>query len=170
MWGCVSRKVAGGVRATGLGVPALTVARALGTALILTTLGIGLASGQSRSGTIRVSATVPDIAHLRIVGGEAAVASPPVAPALHVTSGGSTEIGIQVDAVGDPAMGHDLPWVLVCPVTAGVARACERHAIPTKVLWSGSERPELLMSLIPNPVTAKVEGTRLRLTVAYTGN
>ena len=60
--------------------------------------------------------------------------------------------------------------MLVCPVTAGVARACQRHAIPTTLLWSGSERRELLMNLIPDPVMAGVEGTRLRLTVAYTAN
>jgi hypothetical protein len=126
---------------------------------------------------------VPDIAQLRVIAGESAVVNAavpaigggrgtvfPAAATLHVTLGRSTEVGIQVEAIADHVAGQALPLVLICPVVEPVARTCQRYAIPTGPLWNGSGRRELLVSLLPSPVLAAVEGTRVRLTVAYTAN
>jgi hypothetical protein len=159
--------------------------RAVGLALIPATLWIGTALGQSRSGTIRVSATVADIAQQQVIGVAVAARDETgrvigagmgigygTGPALRLASGRSTEIGVWVDAVENGASAWPLPQVLVCPVTTGAAGECRTHAIPTGRLWGGVGNREVLVRFLPAPAGRAGDGgsAPVRLTVAYTGN
>ena len=165
-------EVAGPANAAGA---AAGVLRAVCGAVLLTALWMGVAAGQSRSGTIRVSAVVPDIAQLRVIGTEGVVpdgAGVAAGPTLRVTSGRGAEIGLEVDAIEQLAAGGALPRVLTCALVAGVADGCRTRAVPTGRLWSGAGNREVLVGLLPVPVDlAGANGPApVRLTVAYTAN
>jgi hypothetical protein len=162
-------EVAGPANAAGA---AAGVLRAVCGAVLLTALWMGVAAGQSRSGTIRVSAVVPDIAQLRVIGTEGTVTEFSGGPALRVTSGRGAEIGLEVDAIEQLAAGGALPRVLTCALVAGVADGCRTRAVPTGRLWSGAGNREVLVGLLPVPVDlAGANGPApVRLTVAYTAN
>jgi hypothetical protein len=151
--------------------------RAVGLALILATLWIGTAWGQSRSGIIRVSATVADIAQQQVIGVAVAVRDETgmayaTGPALRLTSGRGAEIGVWVNAVERGASALPLPQVLVCPVTTVAAGECRTHAIPTGRLWGGAGNREVLVRLLPARTGRGGDGgsAHVRLTVAYTAN
>jgi len=146
--------------------------RAVCGAVLLTVLWIGAAAGQSRSGTIRVSAVVPDVAQLRVIGTGGTGTALSAGPALRLTSGRGAEIVIEVDAMERRAGSGALPRVRSCILVAGVADGCRTRAVPTGRLWGGAGNREVLVSLLPaSPDDEGASGPApVRLTLAYTAN
>jgi hypothetical protein len=127
----------------------------LGLGLVLLTLWSATLVAQGRSATIRVSATVVDVAQWRVIGGEAA------APVLRLSAGRSGELAVRVEGRDGRA------WARICAAAEDSDRSCQVGRSSAAHMRGGGTR-ELLVSLAPPGTPRDGDAGPVRVVVAYT--